>query len=70
MRRVREARQGPVQLEHVADGDDALGGVVAEASTVEPAELVAVQPERQGLSKPQALSKGLDTSRQAFRLRT
>ena len=46
MRRVREARQGPVQLEHVADGDNALGGVGAVAPAIEAAELVVVQPER------------------------
>jgi hypothetical protein len=46
VRRVREARQGPVQLEHVADGDDTLGGVSASAPAVEAAELVVVQPER------------------------
>ena len=46
VRRVREARQGPVQLEHVADGDNALGGVGASAPAVKAAEQVVVQPER------------------------
>ena len=50
MRRVREARQGPVQLEHVADGDDALGGVGASAPRIDPAELVFVKPVRQEMS--------------------
>ena len=61
MQHVREAGQGAVQLEHVTDGDDALGGVGALAKTVEPTELVVVQPERRGLSKMQAPSEGPDT---------
>ena len=58
MRHVREARQGAVRFEHVADGGDALGGVVASASGVDPAECVVVQPGRRGLSKMQVLSAG------------
>ena len=46
MRHVREARQGAVRFEHIADGGDALGGVGAAAEHAEPAELVVVQPER------------------------
>ena len=61
MQHIREAGQGAVRFEHVADGDNALGGVGASALAVEPAELVAVQPETRGLSKKQALSAGPDT---------
>ena len=65
---VREACQGAIHFEHVADGDDALGGVGAAAVLVEPAELVVVQAKRQGLSKSQALSEGPDTFELEFRL--
>ena len=67
MQHVREAGQGAVHFEHVADGDNTLGGVGATMS-VDPAELVAVQPERRGLSKMQALSKGADAVGLEFRL--
>ena len=48
--RVREARQGAVHFEHVADGNDALGGVGALALVFDPAEPVAVKPVRQKMS--------------------
>ena len=61
MQHVREAGQGAVQLEHVTNGDNALGGVDALAITIEPTELVVVQPERRGLSKMQAPSEGIES---------
>ena len=61
MQHVREAGQGAVHFQHVADGHDALGGVGAMTIRVEPAKLVVVQPETRGLSKKQALSEGPDT---------
>ena len=53
--------QRGIHFEHLADRDDALGSVGATASPVDPAERVAVQPERQGLSKTQAPSAGIDS---------
>ena len=65
MRSALQARQRTVQLEHVADGDDAFGGVganeVAIGVCTDPAELVAVQPMRWGVSKMQALLEGIDS---------
>ena len=61
MQHVREAGQGAVHFEYVADGDNAHGGIGAMAHRVEPAELVVVQPETRGLSKKQALSAGADS---------
>ena len=59
--RVREARQGAVHFEHVADGHDALLGVGAIASMrVDAAKLVLRQAEKQGLSKTQVLSASAD----------
>ena len=60
---VREACQGAVHFEHVADDHNTLGGVGADAPVVKPAELVAVQPKRRGSSQMQALSKGIDSRR-------
>ena len=61
MRCVREARQGVIHFEHVAYGEDALGGVGALAHEVEPTELVVVQTERRGLNKMQAPSEDADS---------
>ena len=47
--RVREARQGGVHFEHVADGDDALRGVGAPA-VLESAERVVTEAARWGMS--------------------
>ena len=60
VRRIREARQGAVHFEHVADGDDALRGVGALA-ILDFAEHVAVEAARVGMSKMQALSRGADS---------
>ena len=60
-RKAFEVAEGAVHFEHVADGDDALGSVGALASSIESAELVVVQAERQGLSKAQAESAGIDS---------
>ena len=43
--RVREARQGAVHLEHVADGDDALRGVGA-LEILDSAEHVVIEAVR------------------------
>ena len=70
VRRIREARQGAVHFEHVADGDDALGSVGALAKRIESAELVVVQTERQGLSKTQAPSAAIDSMGEGMEQRT
>ena len=46
VRRALQARQGAIQLQHVADGVDAIGGVGAVAILVDPAEYVFGQAER------------------------
>ena len=51
VRRIREARQGAVHFEHVADGDDALRGVGALAMYVDSAERVAIEAVRWGMSQ-------------------
>ena len=60
MRHVREARQGTVEFEHVADGNDALRGVRALA-VLDSAEHIAIEAVRWGMSKTQALSEGIDS---------
>ena len=70
MQHAREAGQGAVHFEYVADGDNAHGGIGAHAHVVEPAELVVVQPETRGLSKKQALSEGIDRFGLEFGLHT
>ena len=65
-RHIREACQGAVHFEHVADGHDALGGIGAVTSIgVDATERIRVQTEAR--SKPQALSAGPDTFGQEFR---
>ena len=49
--RVREARQGAVHFEHVADGDDALRGVGALAILVDSTEHAVVEAARWGMSQ-------------------
>ena len=61
MQHAREAGQGAVHFEYVADDDNAHGGIGAIADRVDPAELVIVQPETRGLRKKQALSEGADS---------
>ena len=47
MRHVREACQGAVEFDHVADGDNALGGVGATA-VLDSAELVVSEAVQGG----------------------
>ena len=73
MRCALEACQGAVLFEHVADGNDALGGevanYVAKYVCTDPAELVAVQTMRWGVSKMQALLEAPDGGGEPARLR-
>ena len=61
MRHVREARQGAVRFEHVADGDNGLGDVGAVAYQIQPTELVCAQAESRDGAKRKRLLEGIDS---------
>ena len=64
MGHIRKACQRAGEFEHVGDGNDSVCGVCAVPAvilTIDPAEPVAVETMRLGVSKIQALSEGIDS---------
>ena len=67
---ILDGLQRAVHFEHLADGDDALGSVLALSIFTDPTEPVIAQAESKGMSRTQALSGAADSREKGGRRRT